>query len=118
MTDRLQIKRVYDAPDKADGQRILIDRLWPRGLAREKARIDHWIKEVAPSDALRRWFGHDPQKWEEFSRRYVEELRGNDDAVAALRSAIGDRTTTLLYAAHDTEHNNAVALRAFLASAK
>ena len=116
MTGKLQIRRVYDTPDKADGQRILVDRLWPRGLSKDKAHIDHWIKEIAPSDVLRRWFGHDPEKWVEFSRRYAEELKGNGEAVAALRSAIGGKKTTLLYAAHDTEHNNAVALRDFLAS--
>lgn len=118
MTDKLRIKRVYDAPDKADGQRILVDRLWPRGLAKDKAHIDHWMKEIAPSDELRHWFGHDPQKWVEFLHRYSEELRNNGEAVAALRSAIGDKATTLLYAAHDTEHNNAVALHKFLAGTR
>lgn len=117
MTDKLHIKRAYDAPAGTDGQRILVDRLWPRGLARDKAHIDHWAKAIAPSDALRRWFGHDPQKWAEFSRRYVEELRANADEVEALRTAIGGKAATLLYAAHDTEHNNAVVLREVLAAA-
>ena len=118
MTDKLYIKRVYDAPEKADGQRILVDRLWPRGLSRDKAHIDHWLKEIAPSNELRHWFGHDPRKWDEFLRRYGEELQANGEAVATLRSTIGDKITTLLYAAHDTQHNNAVALRDFLASAR
>ena len=114
MTDKLQIKRVYDAPAGADGQRILVDRLWPRGLAKDKAHVDHWAKAIAPSEELRRWFGHDPQKWAEFSRRYVEELRANGGEVEALRTVIGGKAATLLYAAHDTQHNNAVVLRAFL----
>lgn len=118
MTKTLHIKRIYDAPDKADGERILVDRLWPRGVSKEKAHIDHWLKEIAPSDELRHWFGHDPQKWDEFLRRYREELQANGEAVAALRSAIGGKTATLLYAAHDTEHNNAVALRDFLTGTK
>lgn len=114
MTDALHIKRAYDAPAESDGQRVLVDRLWPRGLAKDKAHIDHWAKAIAPSDALRRWFGHDPQKWTEFSRRYAEELRANVDEVEALRRLIGGKPATLLYAAHDTQHNNAVVLRNFL----
>lgn len=116
MTKTLEIKRAYDEPAAGDGQRILVDRLWPRGLSKDKAHIDHWAKEVAPSDALRRWFGHDPEKWGEFQRRYREELRANGEAVAALRERIGGKAATLLYAAHDTEHNNAVALRDFLSA--
>jgi uncharacterized protein YeaO (DUF488 family) len=115
MAPILHIKRAYDAPAAEDGQRILVDRLWPRGLSKEKAHLDHWAKEVAPSDALRHWFGHDPDKWDEFRSRYHAELRANDAAVAALRAQIGGKPATLLYAAHDTEHNNAVVLRDFLA---
>ena len=117
MAIELRLKRAYDEPDKADGQRILVDRLWPRGLSKEKAHIDHWEKEIAPSDELRRWFGHDPEKWSEFQRRYREELRANGEAVTALRGRIGGKAATLVYAAHDAEHNNAVALRDFLISA-
>lgn len=115
-TGKIHIRRAYDPPDETDGARILVDRLWPRGLAKNKAHIDHWAKEIAPSDALRRWFGHDPARWEEFRRRYGEELRQNADAVSALRQRIGAGPATLLYAAHDTQHNNAVALRDLLAA--
>ncbi len=111
----LQIKRAYDPPSATDGQRILVDRLWPRGLSKEKAHLDHWTKEVAPSAALRHWFGHDPDRWDEFRSRYRDELRANDAAIAALRALIGGKPATLLYAAHNTQHNNAVVLRDFLA---
>lgn len=116
MTTKLKLKRVYDDPAEADGLRILVDRLWPRGLSKDKAHIDHWEKAVAPSADLRRWFGHDPEKWPEFRRRYEEELRQNEAGVKALRERIGTRTTTLLFAARDDRHNNAVALREFLGS--
>ena len=114
MSNRISIKRAYDGPEPDDGRRILVDRLWPRGLSKDRAHIDHWARDVAPSDALRHWFGHDPQKWDEFQRRYREELNANDEAVAALRGEIGHGPATLLFAAHDSEHNNAVALRDFL----
>lgn len=116
MASTLRIKRAYDAPAAADGQRILVDRLWPRGLSRDRAHLDHWAKDVAPSDDLRRWFGHDPGKWDEFRARYREELAGNAGAVAALRARIGGKAATLVYAAHDAGHNNAVVLRDYLAS--
>jgi len=112
----LNIKRVYDEPDASDGLRILVDRLWPRGLRRDKAAVDHWFKEIAPSAELRRWFGHDPGRWAEFRRRYFAELDRNPDQVAALRKTIGRRHATLLYAAKDGEHNNARALRDYLTS--
>ena len=114
MTGKLHIKRVYEAPASTDGLRILVDRLWPRGLTKEKAALDHWLKEIAPSDALRHWFGHDPEKWVEFQQRYYAELRAKPDAVKELHDMIGTKTATLLYAAHDSAHNNAVALRDFL----
>jgi uncharacterized protein YeaO (DUF488 family) len=110
----LHIKRVYDSPAKADGQRILVDRLWPRGLSRGRAEVDHWFKEIAPSAELRRWFAHRPERWPEFRRRYCAELDRNPDGVAELRQAIGRRTATLLYAARDVEHNNARALQEYL----
>lgn len=110
----LRVKRVYEAPDPADGRRILVDRIWPRGLSREKAAIDHWAKEAAPSTALRKSFSHDPARWDEFRRRYFAELDANPEAVAALREAIGGRPATLLYAARREPENNAVALKAYL----
>lgn len=112
----LNIKRVYDEPDAGDGLRILVDRLWPRGLSRDKAAVDQWFKEIAPSAELRRWFGHEPERWSEFRRRYFAELDRNPEAVAMLRKTVGRRRATLLYAAKDGEHNNARALRDYLKS--
>ncbi|MCC6303113.1 MAG: DUF488 family protein [Gammaproteobacteria bacterium] len=112
----LRVKRVYETPAGDDGLRILVDRLWPRGLSREKAALDHWFKEIAPSAELRRWFGHRPERWKEFHRRYFEELDRHPEQVAELRKAIGRHTATLLYAAHDEEYNNAQALREYLRS--
>ena len=117
MTGKLRIKRAYDEPAGADGQRILVDRLWPRGLSKKDARIDRWAKDIAPSEELRRWFGHDPERWTEFRHRYEAELRENEAQVNALREQIGTKAATLLFAAKDTEHNNAVVLQDFLASA-
>jgi uncharacterized protein YeaO (DUF488 family) len=105
---------VYDEPEEKDGRRILVDRLWPRGLSREKAAVDAWLKELAPSTELRKWFGHDPEKWDEFRRRYFAELDANGAAVAALRQEIGKGKATLLYGTKETEHNNAVALEEYL----
>lgn len=110
----IRIKRVYDEPAGDDGFRVLVDRLWPRGLSKEVAALDAWMKEVAPSDALRRWFGHDPARWDAFRRRYAEELDARPEAVAALVEKSRAGTLTLVYAAKDTEHNDAVALRAYL----
>jgi uncharacterized protein YeaO (DUF488 family) len=107
-------KRVYDAPAAGDGTRILVDRIWPRGLAKDKAAVDEWLKDVAPSTALRRWFGHDPAKWQEFRRRYAAELAARDDAVAHLRALARRGRVTLVYGARDTAHNNAIALKAYL----
>jgi uncharacterized protein YeaO (DUF488 family) len=107
----VHIKRAYTQPDKKDGARILVDRLWPRGLAKEKAKIDLWLKEIAPSAALRTWFGHDPDKWTEFKKRYRAELKKNDEQVAILKAAMKKGPVTLIYAAKDEEHNNAVVLR-------
>lgn len=111
MTDdhrqRLAIKRVYLPPDKDDGQRVLVDRLWPRGVSKREAVVDTWLKDVAPSAGLRRWFGHDPAKWEEFRKRYRTELAGNGDAVAQLRALAEAGPVTLLYGAHDEEHKQA-----------
>jgi uncharacterized protein YeaO (DUF488 family) len=111
----LFIKRVYEMPDRNDGKRILIDRLWPRGLSKQDAEIDLWLKEIAPSSELRQWFGHEPQKWEEFRRRYKKELEENEQVQELVRLA-KQEDLTLLYAAKDEKHNNAVVLREFLES--
>ena len=110
----LRLKRVYEPPARADGQRILVERLWPRGLAREKAAIDHWAKEIAPSPALRKWFDHRPERWERFCERYFAELDANPEAVAALRREIGKRATTFVFASREEALNNAVALKRYL----
>ena len=107
----LRLRRAYDPPDAADGLRILVDRLWPRGLSRDPAKIDLWLKEIAPSAELRRWFGHDPKKWPEFQRRYARELEANP-AMARLRAILAqEQAVTLLFAAKDINRNNAVVLR-------
>lgn len=107
----LQIKRIYEPYEKDDGFRILVDRLWPRGISKEKARLDLWLKEVAPSTALRKWFGHEPKKWPEFKKRYKEELRENKHLVSQLKSLERKHgKVTLLYATRDKKHNEAVVL--------
>jgi uncharacterized protein YeaO (DUF488 family) len=111
----VHVKRVYDVPSPDDGVRVLVDRLWPRGLKRETAKIDLWLKEVAPSDGLRQWFGHDPSRWAQFQRRYRTEIAKNAEPVAVLRELVkGRKPLTLLYAAKDMERNNAIVLRDFL----
>lgn len=104
----VRIKRVYDAAEPGDGYRILIDRLWPRGVSRERARLDEWARDLAPSDALRRWFNHDPERFPEFRKRYREELRGRTDRIDELRVRAGQGPLTIVYGARDTEHNDAV----------
>jgi uncharacterized protein YeaO (DUF488 family) len=106
----VQLKRVYEEPSKSDGTRILVDRLWPRGLTKEKAHVDLWLKEVAPSNDLRKWFSHDPKKWTEFKARYKDELKHNTAQLALLKQAATKGPSTLLYGAKDTEHNEAVVL--------
>ncbi len=106
----IRLKRVYEQPDTKDGERVLVDRLWPRGLTKEKARVDQWLKEIAPSTELRRWFGHDPAKWTEFKRRYRAELKGNKEQVSRLKDEMEKGPVTLLYGARDAEHNEAVVL--------
>lgn len=106
----LRIKRIYDDPSPDDGARILIDRVWPRGVSKEAARLDEWERDLAPSKDLRVWFGHRPERFEEFRRRYVEELRDHRDELSALRARARKSRVTLLFGAHDTEHNNAVVL--------
>jgi uncharacterized protein YeaO (DUF488 family) len=107
-------KRVYEEADPHDGARFLVERLWPRGMKKAALPMDGWIKEVAPSSALRQWFGHDPQRWAEFKRRYFAELDSAPGAWEPLLTAAQGGTITLLYSARDTEHNNAVALREYL----
>jgi len=114
----LKLKRVYEPSDKNDGTRILIDRLWPRGMTKAKAGVDIWLKELAPSAELRKWFGHDPDKWTEFKKRYRVELEENDEQLARLKEEIKKGTVTLLYGAKDEEHNDAVALAEFLRDQK
>jgi uncharacterized protein YeaO (DUF488 family) len=110
----IRIKRAYEEPDKEDGTRILVDRLWPRGLTKEKARVDLWLKEVAPSTELRKWFAHDPAKWTEFRTRYLEELKRNKEPLSLLRQEASKGTLTLVYGAKDQEHNEAVILQRLL----
>ncbi len=114
---KVQVKRAYEPPSDHDGVRILVDRLWPRGLNKTRASVDLWLKDVAPSVQLRRWFKHQPEGWPEFMRRYSEELDAKQTAVAALRGAIRHGRVTLLFGARNTKRNNAVALCAYLTKA-
>jgi uncharacterized protein YeaO (DUF488 family) len=111
----LRLKRAYDAPAPGDGPRFLVERLWPRGVRKADLQLAGWLKDVAPSPELRRWFGHDPRRWAEFRRRYLVELRQHGDALAPLLDAARAGPTTLVYSARDTRHNAAVALRDHLA---
>lgn len=111
----IRIGRAYDEPEPEDGRRVLVDRIWPRGVSREELELDEWRREVAPSDELREWFDHDPDRWEEFRRRYAEELEERPEAWRDLaETAREGQTLTLVYGASDREHNNAAALRDFL----
>lgn len=110
--DVLRVKRAYEPPTRSDGYRVLVDRLWPRGLSKERAAIDEWMKDVAPSAQLRRWFGHDPEKWPEFQRRYRQELRTRADLIRRIARRASRGTVTLVYAARDEAHNDAVVLAA------
>jgi uncharacterized protein YeaO (DUF488 family) len=110
----VKIKRVYEPSDKEDGIRILVDRLWPRGLTKAKAGVDLWLKEIAPSTELRKWFSHDPAKWAEFKTRYRAELKENAEQLGLLEEEIKKGVVTLIYGAKDEEHNEAVVLRDFL----
>ncbi len=114
MKEKVAIKRVYETPVKTDGFRILIDRLWPRGLSKETASVDLWLKEIAPSTGLRQWFGHDPEKWKDFQKRYREELKGHKEEMKILKEKIAEGIVTLVYAAKDEEHNDAVVLQQVL----
>lgn len=110
----LMVKRIYEPPAADDGQRVLVDRIWPRGVSKEHAALALWLKEIAPSDEIRKWFGHEPARWAEFQKRYRVELDGNKEAVARLHGLLRKGKVTLLYGAHDEAHNNAVALAEYL----
>jgi uncharacterized protein YeaO (DUF488 family) len=110
----IHLARVHDADDDGTGPRFLVERLWPRGVRRADLRFTAWLRDVAPSDELRRWFGHEPDRWDEFRRRYFAELDGRPEAWAPLREAAVEGDVTLLYSSRDVEHNNAVALRDYL----
>ena len=111
----IRLKRVYESPDAEDGYRILVERLWPRGISKEHAKVDLWLKDAGASPGLRTWFGHDPARWEEFRRKYFEEIHTRPEVIGQLREAIRFyEKVTFLFAAHDTEHNNALALKEFL----
>ncbi|MBI2470029.1 MAG: DUF488 domain-containing protein [Planctomycetes bacterium] len=110
----IKLKRVYEKPSKGDGFRVLVERLWPRGLTKERALVDLWLKEAAPSTELRKWFGHDPAKCEQFSKRYTTELKQHKEAVDLLKQKSKEGTVTLVYAARDEKHNSAVALKELL----
>jgi uncharacterized protein YeaO (DUF488 family) len=114
----IRVKRTYDPAARGDGQRILVERLWPRGMKKEALDMDAWLKDVAPSATLRKWFGHRAERWEEFRRRYRQELRANREAWSPLLAASRRGTVTLLYSAHDLEHNGAVVLQEYLAERK
>ena len=113
---QIWLRRAYEKPGPSDGQRILVDRIWPRGVSKEALELDDWMKDIAPSDGLRDWFDHDPDKWQEFKRRYAGELDANHDLVAASRQRLESGRVTLVYGAKDDEHNNAVALKAYLSA--
>jgi uncharacterized protein YeaO (DUF488 family) len=110
----IRLKRVYEKPAVDDGLRVLVERLWPRGVSKERAAVDVWIKDVAPSPELRRWFNHDPARWGEFQKRYRAELRRNKDVVDELRRKCRDVIATFVYAARDERHNGALVLKAYL----
>jgi uncharacterized protein YeaO (DUF488 family) len=110
----VKIKRVYEVPENSDGYRILVDRIWPRGLSKEKAGVDMWLKDAAPSSELRKWFGHDPGKWEVFKKRYFEELDNNPEAIEQIKKESKKHHVTLLFGAKNEEYNNAVALKEYL----
>ena len=111
----VKLKRVYLKPEKSDGCRVLVDRLWPRGLTKSKAKVDHWLRDIAPSNELRKWYGHDPKRWPEFKRRYRAELKGEKDAVKDLRVLLRQhRSLTFLFSSKEEKLNNAAALKVYL----
>jgi uncharacterized protein YeaO (DUF488 family) len=111
---QIRLKRAYEPAGAQDGKRVLVDRIWPRGVSKRDARIDEWLRDAAPSTALRKWFAHDPGKWQEFMRRYAQELDGADEVVAHLTELVRGGRVTFVYGARDEQYNNAVALKEFL----
>ncbi|MDD5241883.1 MAG: DUF488 domain-containing protein [Sulfuricella sp.] len=116
MSNEIRLKRAYEQPGAGDGFRVLVDRLWPRGVSKEQVRIDLWLKEISPSSNLRKWFGHDAALWDEFRHRYFLELEEHPEPVAQLLEKLKTEAVTLVYAAKDQEHNNAVAIKEFIES--
>lgn len=114
----IHLKRAYEDPSAADGERILVERLWPRGVTKARAAVDLWLKDLAPSPELRKWFGHDPARWKRFEQRYWKELQGKPEAVDELRRKAKRGAVTLVYAARDQEHNGALSLKEFLEHGK
>jgi uncharacterized protein YeaO (DUF488 family) len=114
----IKLKRAYEKPSPDDGSRILVERLWPRGLTKKRAAVDLWLKDVSPGPELRKWFGHDPARWEQFQKRYWKELEEKEEAVQVLKQKCKQGTVTLVYAARDEEHNSALVLKRFLESHK
>jgi uncharacterized protein YeaO (DUF488 family) len=110
----IKVKRAYDSPERGDGERILVDRLWPRGLSKRKAAVDEWRKDLGPSHELRQWFGHDPRRWREFRRRYRAELQPKRESVAAIARKATRGAVTLLFGARDSKHNQAVVLKGMI----
>ncbi len=113
----IKLKRVYEAPTKSDGTRILVERLWPRGLSKDKAAVDHWQKDIAPSPGLRKWYSHDPKKWPEFQKRYRKELDQNAEVFQELKELCAAGPATFVYAARDEERNGALVLKAYIEKA-
>ena len=111
---RCRLKRIYDAPQREDGFRVLVDRVWPRGMKKADAKIDLWQKDIAPSTALRKWFNHEPEKWDRFRKRYLDELKNNHGLIEDIISRAGDGPLTLLFSARDTEHNQAVVIKEYI----
>ena len=114
MKTSVSIKRVYALPEKSDGFRVLIDRLWPRGLSKEKAKVDLWLKEIAPSTELRKWFNHEPEKWKQFEKKYRDEIKKNPEALQVLKSKMKEGKLTLVYGAKEERYNDAVVLQNLL----
>lgn len=110
----IKVKRIYEEPKKSDGVRILVDRLWPRGMKKEEAAIDLWLKDIAPSDSLRKWYNHDLKKWPEFQKRYAKELSNKQELIDSIKKEAKRKTVTLLFSSKENEYNNAIALRDFI----
>ena len=111
----IKLKRIYDPSSREDGKRVLVDRLWPRGIKKENAHIEEWLKDIAPSDALRKWFSHDPSRWKEFKKRYHDELKDKKELLKQLLADSRKGTVTLLFGSKDIEHNNAIVIKEVLA---